>query len=264
MRSVPTRVYLRTPIAYYGGKQQMLRHILPLIPEHEVYIEPFFGGGAVFWGKQPAKIEIINDVNAHVINFYKQLQGNYEQLKSLVDMTLHSRDTYKEALVIYHAPYLFSPLERAWAFWVTTNMGFSRQIGSWGYDRQGKQEVAMKNRREQFTDVYSDRLKCVQVECNDAVDVIFSRDCERAFIYCDPPYVGADQGHYGGYEQCHFDELLEALVYVKGKFLLSSYPNESLDYYVETHRWTKIEVDMALSASKKKGLRKTEVLVKNY
>lgn len=55
------QIYLRTPISYYGGKQQMLRHILPLIPDHETYVEPFFGGGAVFWAKQPVNQEIIND-----------------------------------------------------------------------------------------------------------------------------------------------------------------------------------------------------------
>ena len=61
----------RTPISYYGGKQTMLPHILPLIPEHQIYVEPFFGGGAVFWAKQPAKAEIINDFNANVVNFTK-------------------------------------------------------------------------------------------------------------------------------------------------------------------------------------------------
>lgn len=64
------KIVMKTPISYYGGKQQMLKHILPVIPKHEVYCEPFFGGGAVFWGKEPVKAEIINDVNGMVSNFY--------------------------------------------------------------------------------------------------------------------------------------------------------------------------------------------------
>jgi hypothetical protein len=47
----------------------MLRYILPLIPEHKIYTEAFFGGGAVFWAKEPAKVEFINDHNGEVINF---------------------------------------------------------------------------------------------------------------------------------------------------------------------------------------------------
>jgi DNA adenine methylase len=61
---------MKTPISYYGGKQSMLKHILPLIPEHKIYVEPFFGGGAVFFGKEPSKVEVINDYNSNVVVFY--------------------------------------------------------------------------------------------------------------------------------------------------------------------------------------------------
>jgi DNA adenine methylase len=67
----------RTPISYYGGKQTMLPHILPLIPEHTIYTETFFGGGAVFLAKQSVKTEIINDFNANVYTFYKVLQNRF-------------------------------------------------------------------------------------------------------------------------------------------------------------------------------------------
>lgn len=258
------KIYLRSPISYYGGKQQMLRHILPLIPEHDTYIEPFFGGGAVFLGKQPSKIEVINDINAHVINFYRQVKGNYYELKKLIDLTLHSRDQYKEALIIYHAPYLFDELKRAWAFWVTTNMGFTRIIGSWGYDNEGKTERYMNTRKIEFTDIYSARLETTQIENNDACQVIRSRDGARSFTCCDPPYVDADQGHYGGYTQSHFESLLNTLTKIKGKFLLSSYPNEAILDYSTKHGWYVKKISMHLSASNKSGQKKIEVLTANY
>ena len=262
--SVKQTIWLRTPISYYGGKQQMLKHILPRIPEHKTYVEPFFGGGAVFWAKKQADIEIINDNNAHVINFYKQLKHHFDELKHLIDATLHSRDSYKEALVIYHAPYLFSELKRAWAFWITTNMGYSKMIGSWGYDNAGKAERSIMNRKIELTTEYATRLERVQIECNDAIKVIQSRDMPDAFLYCDPPYVGADQGHYGGYTQEHFDHLLYGLSQAKGKFLLSSYPNSTLQEYVEACNWHQMDVNMHLSASSKAGSKKTEILTANY
>ncbi|PIX06781.1 MAG: methyltransferase, partial [Flavobacteriales bacterium CG_4_8_14_3_um_filter_35_10] len=67
---------MKTPISYYGGKQSMLKHILPMIPRHMTYVEPFFGGGAVFWAKPQSEVEIINDYNANVANFYVQLKTN--------------------------------------------------------------------------------------------------------------------------------------------------------------------------------------------
>lgn len=54
---------MKTPISYYGGKQNMLKRILPLIPRHTQYVEPFFGGGAVFWAKPESEVEVVNDIN---------------------------------------------------------------------------------------------------------------------------------------------------------------------------------------------------------
>ncbi|MCA0229900.1 MAG: DNA adenine methylase [Bacteroidetes bacterium] len=64
-------IEMKTPITYYGGKQQMLSHILPKIPTHKIYVEPFFGGGAVFFAKPPSEAEIINDINHRLTTFYR-------------------------------------------------------------------------------------------------------------------------------------------------------------------------------------------------
>lgn len=128
---------LKTPISYYGGKQSMLSTLLPLIPDHNIYVEPFFGGGALYWAKAPAPCEVINDVNMNVVNFYAVLKTDFERLKIKTNSTLHSRATYKKALLIYNSPELFAdaPLIRAWAFYVVTNQGFASKIGSRGYDK---------------------------------------------------------------------------------------------------------------------------------
>ena len=254
----------RTPISYYGGKQTMLPHILPLIPEHQIYVEPFFGGGAVFWAKQPAKAEIINDFNANVVNFYEVLKSDFEALKSLVEKTIVSRETYKSALVMYHSPFLFSPVKRAWAFWYATNTGFSNQVQNCRFERSGKNVSNLNNKILEFSENYSERLKHVQIENNDACAVIASHDSPNSFIYCDPPYVGAHKGHYGGYLQEHFNELLEALSKVKGKFLLSSYQNDELLKYVERFGWFQKEVVMSLGTSRTAGRKRIEVLTANY
>lgn len=263
MKSIP-KIWQRTPISYYRGKQTMLPYILPLIPEHRVYIEPFFGGGAVFWAKQPAKVEIINDFNTNVWNFYHVLKNDYLKLKELIDKTLVCRDVYKSALVIYHSPMLFSQVQRAWAFWFTTNAGFSNQIGNCRFSNTGKVSKTLQNRKIEFSEVYAERLQLVQIENNDACAVINSHDCSDAFIYCDPPYVGANQGHYGGYTQEHFNELLQTLSQVKGKFLLSSYDNLQLERFAKDYNWYQKTINLNLGSSHIKGKRRNEVLTSNY
>jgi DNA adenine methylase len=256
---------LKTPISYYGGKQSMLKHILPLIPTHRVYIEPFFGGGAVFWAKEQSEVEIINDFNGNVVTFYEQLKTNFNVLKGLVDATPYSREVYKKAMVIYECPYIFTPEYRAWAFWVGTVQGFSNKIGSWRSATQRSKESTLNyNKKRTFNESLSLRLDLTQIEHKDAVELIERQDCEEAFFYVDPPYVDANQGHYGGYTQEHFNCLLDKLSRIKGKFLLSSYPNKVLEEYRKEFNWYSSDKDMALSASKTKTKRKTEALTANY
>jgi DNA adenine methylase len=82
---------MRTPISYYGGKQTLSAIILGLIPEHHIYCEPFLGGAAVFFAKKPSKVEIINDTNCELINFYEVLKHDFTSLEKEVAISLHSR-----------------------------------------------------------------------------------------------------------------------------------------------------------------------------
>lgn len=259
------KIEMKTPISYYGGKQQLLSTILPLIPEHETYTEAFFGGGAVFWAKKPAKHEVINDLNAHVINFYKVLKKRFNELKNAIETSTHSRVEYKRAMVIYDVPHLFNEIQRAWAFWYATNLGFSKIIGSFAFDKnRGKYASFLQNKIEAFEDVYSERLSQVEIEHNEACYVVELYDNPAAFHYVDPLYVGSDMGHYAGYTQEDFNRLLGTLAKVKGKFLLSSFPNDELAKYVKKHGWWQKEIVMFKSASSKAGSKKTEVLTGNY
>ena len=127
---IKPKVLLKTPISYYGGKQNMLKHILPLVPEHKIYIEPFFGGGSLYRAKEPAKCEVINDVNMNLVNFYQVLKNKGKQLETKIKDTLHSRETYKKAMLIYDCPRLFAddPVTRARAMYVVTNQGFLHRV----------------------------------------------------------------------------------------------------------------------------------------
>ncbi|WP_339883518.1 DNA adenine methylase [Polaribacter vadi] len=258
----------KTPISYYGGKQNMVSTILPLIPKHRIYTEAFFGGGAIFFAKPPSKSEVINDTNNMVVNFYEVVQTDFEWLKNRVEATLFSRASYKVALTIYRMPHLFSKRQQSWAFYLATNMGFSCKIGSWGYDKYGKRVKTFINKKLAFDTQIPKRLENTQVENNDAIKVIMSRDAEEAFHYVDPPYYNSNMGHYGGYTLEEYTNLLETLSKVKGKFLLSSYPSEVLEHFTIKYGWHTLKIEKPLSAQKavagKSRGRKIEVLTANY
>lgn len=259
----------KTPITYYGGKLNMVKTILPLLPKHRVYIEPYFGGGAILFSKKPSEAEVINDLNAMVVNFYEVVKSaDFQKLKEKIEGTIFSRTTYNVALAIYRMPHLFNKLQQAWAFYVGTNMGFSCQIGSWGYDKYGKRVKAFRNKKMVFDKAIAERLENVQVEHLDALKVIQNRDGEDVLFYLDPPYPSSHQGHYSGFSEQDFEALLKLLSTIKGRFLLSSYPNANLEKYTQQYGWYTKTFDKPLSAQKakegKKRARKTEVLTANY
>lgn len=262
------KLHLKTPITYYGGKQRLCSRILELIPEHNLYSEPFLGGAAVFFGKEPSKVEVINDTNRELINFYRVVQNDFVSLEKEIRITLHSRELHEQACVIYNYPRMFSELKRAWAVWVLSCQSFSAQLGgSWGYERKSeKTSKKIINNRDRFTEEYAIRLQNVQLECGDALYVIRSRDTEGSFHYCDPPYPNSDCGHYKGYTVEDFEKLLKTLSQIKGKFLLSSYPLPILDQYLKEYGWHQEKHDQRVTVNNKGGKekRKTEVLTANY
>lgn len=79
-------------IKYPGAKNRIADWICSFIPPHEVYLEPFFGGGAIFFNKQKAHIETINDLNGDVFNFFKTLRDNPDRLIEAIELTAYSRD----------------------------------------------------------------------------------------------------------------------------------------------------------------------------
>jgi DNA adenine methylase len=203
---------MKTPVSYYGGKQTLAPIILGLIPEHRLYCEPFLGGAAVFFAKKPSKVEVINDTNCELINFYEVLKHDFTSL------------------------------------------------------RTGGTSKNLDNKRAAFTVDYAVRMQRAQIECCDALRIIQSRDVKDAFFYIDPPYVGADQGHYDGYTQEDFDALLKLLESLQGKFLLSSFRNETLRDCIKRKGWHSLEFSMASSMTHcgKQPRKKIEVLTANY
>ncbi|MCL2328428.1 MAG: DNA adenine methylase [Bacteroidetes bacterium] len=260
---------LKTPITYYGGKQTMLKHILPLIPEHIVYTEAFAGGAAVLFAKQPSKVEVINDLNGELINFYRVCKLNFEALKIEIDMSIHARAMHEHSNYVYKHPVFFNPVQRAWAVWYSAKTSFASMLGeSFGYDRKkGQKAIQMRNAKDNFAEWLRDRLEHITIECDDALKVIKRFDCEHAFHFIDPPYIYSDMGHYGGmFNEQNMVELLELCATLKGKFMLTMYPCDLIQKYVDAHGWKIHAVERTITASKviDKRRRQVEWMVCNY
>jgi DNA adenine methylase len=186
---------MKTPITYYGGKQQLAKAISRLIPPHKIYVEPFMGGGAVYFSKSPSEVEIINDISGEMVNFYKVMKNDFSALKKEIDGTLHSRKTHRRACIIFENPDMFDAVKRAWAVFALANMSFGGDMtAGFGYDLSGWETRALSAKVESFTEAFAKRLRNTQIECCDALKIIKTRDTPDTFFYLDPPYPDTDHG----------------------------------------------------------------------
>lgn len=250
-------------LAYYGGKQKMVKNILPLLPPHQHYCEPFFGGGAVLFAKdRPSRVgghlytESINDISEELINVYRVMQCPRKagRLIRRLEYTPFSQAEYHRARHITDT----DDVTRAWAYYVTSQQGFAHKInGGWSCSKKKNQPRAWRNRKSNLRE-YLARLAGVQIFCEPASRLIERLDAVETFFYCDPPYPGTNQGHYKGYTIADFKNLVEQLETIKGSFLLSNYNQE----ITMPDKWEKFEFRAVSSANKDKTANKerTEVV----
>jgi DNA adenine methylase len=232
---------VKPPFSYFGGKVGMSRRIVEMLPPHRVYIEPFFGSGAVLFAKRPAAIEVVNDVDGVLVTFFRVMREQPEQLAEACRMTPYARDEYERAdLEAEDLP----DLEVARRFWVRVNQSFSKTAGNrtgWSLTTARSQAapVSMQSRIDRFESCAA-RLASVSIENCDAAGLI-DRVGQSAdtCVYADPPYLGstrvnAGRGDVGDYrrdmprEESH-ERLAEALHGTEATVLLSGYPSALYD-----------------------------------
>lgn len=256
---------MKPAFSYYGGKQRIVSKIIPHIPQHTVFVEPFCGGATVFFAKPWPNVgntghyrEVINDTNGDVVNFFRVLQDpdTANELIRRLSFTPYSHEEHRRAKNITTD----DPVERAWAFYVNVQMSFANQPGcGWGFNKCGRNSAGGWLNRHKLGD-YVQRMDGVFIENVPALDCIRKWDSPQTFFYCDPPYPKTNQGHYGGYTAQDFQDLVDTLDQCDGSFILSNYHQPEATIPDD---WQVVEIETRMSAAHAKdGTRgkRTEVL----
>jgi len=259
-------------ISYYGGKQRMASKIVSYINQipHTVYVEPFCGGVAVLFSK-PRRVvtnrnhyrEVINDTSDILISLYRCAVECPDELALKLESTLYSQSDHARSKVVCKNPKDYTQLEIAWAYFVNANCSFSNQLGC-GWQASVKYANQSDTWHNRITSLKEklDRLQSVFISCEDALRCIDRWDSSHSLIYCDPPYPGANQGHYGGYTTDDWIALCDKLDSIQGSYILSNYPQE----YEPKLAQQRIEISATMSASNSKDSegkpreKRTEVL----
>jgi len=252
---------LRAPIQYYGGKGNLLSKLLPLIPPGGApYVEPYLGGGSVFFARDPAPVEVVNDLDNDVITLMRAFQDRtmFANLRHRLMWTPYARSEFIRAIEILNNPNS-PPLDRAWAKFVGSNQGVSgvhKTGGNWGrtfISSQGCADTVNKwLMRLSMLDAWRWRLMRAQIDNRDALEVIRYWDCEDAVIYCDPPYVLDTRKDRSAYKHeasdDHHTQLVQTLLSCKGAVVLSGYDHPIYQPLADAG-WDVIRIDTACHAA---------------
>lgn len=255
-------------VKYYGAKTHMLKKLLSLVPSHQTYVEVFGGGASLLLAKSPSKVEVYNDIECEVVNFFRVLRDpdQAKQLRNKLELTPYARQEYETTLTSTDS--VADPVEGARRFFVKANQSWNGTLGgAWSRTKQ-RNPAKTFHRKLSHIEFVCRRLKNCQIENRDFENVIGCFDSDNTLFYLDPPYPPDVRKTRQVYRhemtlQDH-ERLLGIVMGVKGMVMLSSYPGK---LYADVLRgWEHVEITVPChaafnaSATKFQRPKRTEVI----
>jgi len=206
-------------VPWIGGKRRLAKSILPLFGEHECYVEPFSGAAALFFLKEPAKAEVLNDVNGEIVNLYRVVQHHLDEFVRQFRWSLVSREIFKWLQATPSET--LTDIQRAARFFYLQKLCFGGKIHgqTFGTVTTSRPRLNLLRLEEDLSDAHV-RLANATIEHLDWAKCVTRYDRLHTLFYCDPPYWGTEG--YGvpfGLEQ--YDRLADLARTIQGRMIVS-------------------------------------------
>lgn len=271
--------YMKKAFQWFGSKTYMLKYILPRIPEHKYYAELFGGGAVILLNKKPSNVEIYNDLDHIVYNFWKVITTpeKWEQFKIGLSNMIYHQDLVEEYYALLNSE---NDVEKAIGFFIiiysarngvinpqnySFRRAYTRNISRLIFVKRPKEleEVIRRMQNVQFFNSPWQKI-WKKIKNNE----FWHKD---GFVYLDPPYPHNTRKNDSDYNiemtlEEH-QELIEEIKESKIRILLSSYPNEIYDQLID-YGWKKKEIPIKTRTGSNSGIKelpkRVEVLYYNY
>ena len=251
---------MRGPLPYIGGKNRIAKQIVEVFPKHTTYVEAFAGGAQVFFRKEPSKVEVLNDLDGEMMNFFRVCQQHYEELLRYLRFMLVSR-RWHDLLEATH-PAMLTDIQRAARHLYLLKNSYAGLIRNLNYKCNVVQPPGFNPESlPKIIEETHKRLARVQLECQPYEKVLKRFDRPETLFYLDPPYYKIKLYRYN-LEHEDFVRMGEILHGLRGKFVLSL--NDVPEVRALFKGFSIKTVEFAYSAQKKPGRKFKEVLITNF
>ena len=244
-------------LKWIGGKHKVASRLLDVLPLHRIYVETCGGAASLLCAKpfSMSKVEVYNDVNLHLYNFFRVLQDTelHKELIHLCETTPYHREVWKDAGINLKDNLRkdeIPDIQQAWYFYTLNRQSFAGFMNAWGYciSRSNRGRAGAVNEwLEAIKELplVHERLRLVQCDCDTVFNVIQRYDMPDTFFFIDPPYI-IDTRKQGRYDHEMTDEdhikLTDMLMNIKGKAILCGYDHEIYDPLNQSDKWQRIDV----------------------
>lgn len=213
-------IAIKPAVSWAGGKTRLLRYLLPRIPAHTCYCEPFAGGLALLLAKPRSQVEAINDLNGDLVTFYRCVRFHSDALLTELEFVLNSRREFSD---FCSQPGLTDIQKAARWFFRNRNCfggtdlrSFGRSAISGGGAAHGSREARLESIRALSRRL--DRVCIENVEWDRCVELY---DRPTTFFFFDPPYTECSETTYKPWTAADVAALRERLDALRGKWLLT-------------------------------------------
>jgi len=248
------------PLAYIGGKNRVANKIIEIFPAHTTYVEAFAGGAQIFFHKQPSSVEILNDLDGEIVNFFRVCQSHHEELLRYLRYMLVSRKWFN--LFEKQNPESLTDIQRAARFFYLQKNAFGGLVVKRSYHyciaqppnfNPGSLPKLIENTYE--------RLHKVQIESLPYQEILTRYDRPSTLFYLDPPYWGRKLYRFN-FEESDFVQLEERLRRIRGRFVLSL--NDVPEVRNLFRNYVLRGIEFHYTAQRRAGKRFRELLIVNF
>lgn len=251
---------MAAPLSYIGGKNRLAKGIIEIFPKHTTYVEAFAGGAQVFFRKEPSKVEVLNDLDGEIVNFYRVCQEHYEELLRYFRFAVVSREWFD--LLKAANPASLTDIQRAARHLYLLRNCFASLVRNPVYHRNVIQPPSFNLARlPELIEKSHTRLRRVQIECAPYGEILERFDRPTTLFYLDPPYWGRTLYRHN-FKEADFRELADRLKSIRGAFVLSL--NDVPEVRALFSRFHIQGVDLHYTSQKAAGRRYREVLITNF
>lgn len=249
-------------IPWIGGKRRLAKHILPLFPEHQCYVEPFAGGAALFFLKAPSEVEVINDVNGELVNLYRVIKHHLSEFVQQFRWALVSRKMFEWMQDTPTEP--LTDIQRAARFFYLQKMAFGGKVArqTFGTGTTSPPRLNLLRIEEDLSAAHW-RLARTYIEQLPWAECFRRYDRPHTLFYLDPPYWGTEG--YGvdfGLEQ--YTQMSDIARTAKGKLIISVNDIPEMRQVFSGLEMRRVEINYTVGGVNNRKTLSGELIIRNF